>query len=285
MKKLFKAIRHGGIEEVRLTLENYPEALNEAATPPPKKDNGLSPLQVALKIGEFDIAKYLIELGADVNYIDPESEGDVWRMPVLQDAIRAVFFAYDGINADIPAAEKATAIVRDLLERGADPNALSWKTVVKFGERSLRPDVDAFGACISGAASFINRRDDRRLELRDIVAEKLTYLLDLLIEHGADVEAWANRPASSYHNAEDTARKCYIEDFVPVPDKTVKVIHRGNSIISIGDREIELKKGDRKETVTIHGDVDGYAHMRAFMQEYFRKIGKLECLMRPRPGR
>lgn len=275
MKKLFNAIRHGDFEKVRQILDSYPEAVNEAATPPPKKDNGLSPLQVALKIGEFDIAKYLIEQGADVNYIEPEGEGYAWRMPVLQDAIGAVFFAYDGITADIQAAEKATEIVRVLLERGADPNVLSWKTVVKFGESSLRQDVDAFGACIHGAFSFINRSDESYLELRDIVAEKLAYLLDLMIEYGANVDAWANRPASFIHGAEETARRCYLDDFVPVPDKTVEVIYRGRRIIPIGDREIELKKGDRKEKHIIRGDIDRNARMRAFMQDYFRKRGKL----------
>lgn len=274
MKKLFNAIRHGDFEEVRQILDSYPDAVNEAATPPPKKDNGLSPLQVALKIGELDIAKHLIEQGADVNYMEPEGEGYVWRMPVLQDAIRAVFFAYDGITADIQAAEKATEIVRVLLERGADPNVLSWKTVVKFGESSLRQDVDAFGACIGGAAQFIARDDDSHSELRDIAAEKLTYLLDLMIEYGADVDAWADRAASCYHDAEETARRCYLDDFVPVPDKAVEVIYRGRSVIPVSDREIELKKGDRRETHIVRGDIDRNARMRAFMQEYFRKKGK-----------
>ena len=276
MKKLFKAIRSDDFAEVRLILEKHPEALNEAATPPPKKDAGLSPLQVALKIGEFDLARYLIEQGADVNYIDPEGEGDVWRMPVLQDAIRAVFFAYEGIEANIEAAEKATSIVRDLLERGADPNVLSWRTVVQFDERSLKQDKDAFGTCIFCAFQFINSTAGRNFERRDIVAEKLTYLLDLLIEHGADVEAWASRPASCHHRADETARKCFIDDFVPVPDKTVEVIHRGTRSIPVGNREIELKKGDRRETLTIHGDIDTHAGMRAFMQEYFRKNGRLQ---------
>lgn len=275
MKKLFKAIRHGEFDEVKAILEKYPEAVNEASTPPPKKDNMLSPLQVALKIGEFDIAKYLIEHGADVNYIEPE---DVeWRMPVIQDAIRAVFFAYDGINANIEAADKATEIVRELLERGADPNVLSWKTVVKFGEAEKNPDHDAIGACISGVCQFVNAGTGRTLERRDMAVERFNYLMDLLLEHGADFEAWADRRASAHHRPEETARKCYIDDFVPVPDRTVEVIRRRYSTIPIGDKPIELKKGDKKETILIEGGIDHQAKMRAFMRDFCKKRGLLGC--------
>lgn len=272
MKKLFLAIRHGDIDEVKAILERNPEVIDEPASPPPKQDKGLSPLQVALKIGELDIAEYLIKSGADVNYTDPidENENNIWSSPVLQDAIRAIFFAYKNIKPNIEAAEKATSIVRDMLKRGANPNALSWRTVVKFGERSLRQDVDAFGACI-GCASL----NDKDSELRAINAKKLTELLDLMLEHGADIEAWADRPASCHSNENETARKRFIDDFVPVPDKTVNVIYRGNSVIPVGDKPIELKKGDRRGTVFIDGSIDHSAKQRAFMQDFCKKRGLL----------
>ncbi len=273
MKKLFKAIRHGEFEEVKAILEVHPEAVNEASTPPPKKDNMLSPLQVALKIGEFDIAKYLIGHGADVNYIEPE--GTEWRMPVIQDAIRAVFFAYDGIRTDTEAADKATEIVRDLLERGADPNVLSWQTVVKFGEAEYNPDMDAIGVCVSGVQPFVDAASSRELERQEMAVERFDYLMDLLLAHGADFEAWANRRVNAHHKPEETARKCYIDDFVPVPDRTVEVIYRGYRTIPIGDKPIELKKGDKKGSIRIEGGVDRAAKMRAFMRDFCKKRGLL----------
>ena len=45
-----------------------PELVNCVAKQPPKKDDGQSPLQVALKTGNFEIAKYLIDMGADLFY-------------------------------------------------------------------------------------------------------------------------------------------------------------------------------------------------------------------------
>lgn len=63
----------------------------------------------------------------------------------------AVFFAYEHINPDVEAAEKATAIIRDMLNRGVDPNMIAWRTIEKFGERFLRPAGDALCACIGKA--------------------------------------------------------------------------------------------------------------------------------------
>ena len=61
MKKLFKAIRDKDLELVRLLIDSKPELVNCTAKQPPKKDDGQSPLQVALKTGAFDIADYFLD--------------------------------------------------------------------------------------------------------------------------------------------------------------------------------------------------------------------------------
>lgn len=276
MKALFKAIRNGDLNEVERILHNYPEVINEPAKAPPKKDDGLSSLQVALKIGEFDIAQYLIEQGADVNYIDPVDPNKkyVWRVPVIQDAIGAIFFAYQDIKPNTEAAEKATAIVVDMLKRGADPNAISWKTIETWDNCTLREDVNAIGAAIWKADEVMSRYPKGA----KLAEEKLIYLLDLLLEHGADIEAWANRPAGAYR-PDETNRKIFIDDFVPVPDETITFVYKGTnrnpSYKVEGDTLVELKKGERKEVITIKGNEDNCAEIRAFMQEFCKKRGLL----------
>ena len=52
MKKLFKAIRNNDLDTVRQLIEKKPELVNCTAKQPPKKDDGQSPLQVALKTGK-----------------------------------------------------------------------------------------------------------------------------------------------------------------------------------------------------------------------------------------
>ena len=89
MKKLFTAIRQGDYAAVVALLDKKPELVACTAKAPPKKDNGLSPLQVAIKTGQFVIAHLLLDRGADVNFMEAEDCGSDFRTPVVHDAIRA----------------------------------------------------------------------------------------------------------------------------------------------------------------------------------------------------
>ena len=99
MKKLFKAIRNGDFNEVKEIITKKPELVNCVAKQPPKKDDGQSPLQVALKTGNFEIAKYLIEMGADLNFMEDKSCCNEWRTPVIHDAITAAVNSKNAGNA------------------------------------------------------------------------------------------------------------------------------------------------------------------------------------------
>lgn len=89
MKKLFQAIRQNDINTVRELLLKNPALIACTAKQPPKKDDGQSPLRVALKTGNFDIAEYLLDAGADVNFMEADTCCNEWRTPVLHDAINA----------------------------------------------------------------------------------------------------------------------------------------------------------------------------------------------------
>ena len=94
MKKLFTAIRASNLEMVRQVIEKKPALVNCVAKQPPKKDDGQSPLQVALKTGNIAIANYLLDRGADVNFIEDESCCNAWRTPVLHDAINCAVMCW-----------------------------------------------------------------------------------------------------------------------------------------------------------------------------------------------
>ena len=94
MNKLFKDIRHSDIEAVRAAISKNAAVVNEVYNAKaPKKDIGQSPLQVAIKCGEFEIIELLLEKGADADFMEdpalvpPRSV----CMPVLHDAIIGVF--------------------------------------------------------------------------------------------------------------------------------------------------------------------------------------------------
>lgn len=90
MKKLFSAIRNKNIDEVSSILGKNPELVNSIAKGISKQDEGEAPLQTAIKTENFDIAKLLIERGANVKFMETEAETEEWRKPILHFAVEAV---------------------------------------------------------------------------------------------------------------------------------------------------------------------------------------------------
>lgn len=134
MRALFSEIRAGAHEAVARRLDREPSLVHAIAASPPKKDDGQSTLQVAIKAAQFEIADLLLDRGADATFIDASSL-TTWHAPVLHDAIRAtVFSSRFGRNRALPGHppkveimntldnfDRAFAVLTRVIERGADP--------------------------------------------------------------------------------------------------------------------------------------------------------------------
>ena len=189
MKKLFQAIQQNDIVIVKKLIENDTALVNCVAKQPPKKDDGQSPLQVSLKNGNLEIAEYLIDMGADVNFIEDVSCCNVWRVPVIHDAINAsVMNCRWNINESAGVkvfsteqnAKKAYSVLKKMLGLGADINATDsygnsgiWRFCLQASQ--ILPSYDYGAQC---------ERNDRIFtkELED----DLYNILSLLCESGAD---------------------------------------------------------------------------------------------------
>lgn len=240
MKKLFKAIRQKNLEEVKLIIEKKPELVNCVAVPPPKKDNGQSPLQVAIKTGALEITDYLISNGADVNFMEAEDEDSGIRCPVLHDAIRMILHSL--CYKDFDRSDYGITVVQELLKRGADPN------------KKASNGFDALNHAINDAEYVLEN------EIYSGVWEKaeqqIVKLFDMLIEYGADFEGWKNRGHFPEPYPMETNRERYLDDFVAKEDIVQKYSLRGKTY----------------ETV-IRGDVDRTVRTRAVMQRYCKERG------------
>ncbi len=190
MKKLFQAIRKKDIAQVKQIIESKPELVNCVAKQPPKKDDGQSPLQVSLKTGAFEIAEYLIDKGADLNYMEDSSCCNAWRAPVIHDAINAAVmnsrwntndkilgFRVFSTEQD---AGRACRILEKMLELGADVNAVDsygnsgiWRFCLQAAQ--ILPSYDHSSHC---------ERDDRIFTKE--LEEDLTRILHLLSQYHAD---------------------------------------------------------------------------------------------------
>jgi ankyrin repeat protein len=122
--------------------------------------DGVSPLQLAIMNANWDLAKRLIEAGADVDQWDIYGEAPLFtaiRLSSRKDGGRA---SIDPVNET-----DGKAIVRLLLERGADPNMQLF-----FRPANVRGSTNT-----RGATPLIRAANQGDLEL-----------VQLLLEHGAD---------------------------------------------------------------------------------------------------
>jgi ankyrin repeat protein len=122
IKAFFKAIADSDINKVTELINSDKEYLTVCNVAPPKKDDGQSGLQVSFKTGNFDIARLLIELGADINFIETSSVNE-WTAPVLHDSIRATIFNSYTLQKDTSKFEKAFLLLQLMLDKNANPNS------------------------------------------------------------------------------------------------------------------------------------------------------------------
>lgn len=212
MKKLFVAIRKGDIDTVKALIEKKPELISCTAKQPPKKDHGQSPLQVAIKSGNFKIAEYLIDCGADINFMENESCYE-WKMPVLQDAIMAaVMSSRWNTNSDMMgfrefnSKEKAAAafhVLKRMIDMGAEVSCLD-----SYGNSCLmRAILDARQILPTYYYKEDKISDDRIIT--DELKEDLTQIFDLLLQKGAGVnqiDKRSNKTLSEYYAKEPVAQ-------------------------------------------------------------------------------
>lgn len=224
MQKTFKAIRNGDLDAVKAILAAHPEEINAVAKQPPKKDDGQSLLQVALKTGHLDIADYLLDRNTNVNYMEPEECCNEWRMPVLHDAIRCAIMNCRWnsrdyitkeyvIHSTADNATKAYNILARMLHLGADITAKD-----SYGNTALdRAILDA--RQILPIYNYSTKEvSDNRIVTGELKAD-LNRIFSLLLSRGASLQ-WIDRVSGK------TIAELYAEEpvaeFFTIPNQSGK---------------------------------------------------------------
>lgn len=124
MKKLFTMIRQGKVDEVAAILDRKPGLIACTAAAPPKKDAGQSPLMVAIKSDNLEVAHLLLDRGAEVNFRDEPSQPYNETVPIWYLAVGQCFLrAGDTVSEKSKERSKGYfLLLRRLLDMGMDPN-------------------------------------------------------------------------------------------------------------------------------------------------------------------
>jgi ankyrin repeat protein len=185
MKKLFTAIRKNDFAAVDALISKNPAIIGEVSRGAPKKDEGQSPLQVALKCASAEIVHLLLDRGADVNFMEAEGGANAWRTPVLHDAInRAVMCArwntfgingFEVMNTEREA-DEAFEILKKMIALGANVNGKD-----NYGNACLNR------ACLQARQILPRNKEDENHVLTPELSADIKRIFDLLIESGADM--------------------------------------------------------------------------------------------------
>jgi len=172
IKAFFKGVSDGDLGKVAVLVDKNPEYLTICNVAPPKKHDGQSGLQVAFKTGNFEIAKFLIDKGADINFIET-SEINEWTAPVLHDCIRATIFNSFTLRKDTNQFDKSMALLELMLSKKADP-----KLTDSYGNNCLH-------RAILDARQML---DNPNTDFTDgILIQQLQRVFRKLIQAGADI--------------------------------------------------------------------------------------------------
>lgn len=201
MKKLFTAIRKCDYETVKALLDKSPELISCISVGAPKKDEGQSPLQVALKASSAEILELLFERGADVNFIETATDNP-WRAPVIHDAIiRAIMSSRwnvvrpDGLEvfSTKEKAESAFSILEKIVDMGADVNA---KDAMGFS---------CLCRALAQADQIVPKSYSNDRILTDELKSDISRIFKLLIDKGADIAYTKSKATFSHYANEPVA--------------------------------------------------------------------------------
>ncbi|MCI9579646.1 MAG: ankyrin repeat domain-containing protein [Oscillibacter sp.] len=186
MKKLFTAIRRGKLDEVAAILQKKPELIACLAKAPPKKDDGQSPLMVAIKSDHLEAAHLLLDRGADVNFQDAVNPyGFNFSAPIWYDAVVQCFLrAGDHVSEERKERTKGYfLLLRRLLDMGMDPNRKTshglnaWQHALEQYDQLARKSYPSY---------YVEESKAENRQLR----EMLKAVLDELLKHGVDIHGF-----------------------------------------------------------------------------------------------
>ncbi len=186
MKKLFTSIRQGKLDEVARILDKNPDLISCLAKAPPKKDDGQSPLMVAIKSDNLEVAHLLLDRGADVNFRDAPTQPHNESAPIWLNAVGQCFMRAGHTVGPGPERSRGYfLLLRRLLDMGMDPNQKftsdysctnAWQYALNQYDYFAHDSYDDY-------PSISQRKRQENRQLR----EMLKAVLDELYKHGADI--------------------------------------------------------------------------------------------------
>lgn len=191
MKKLFDAVNKGDIDTVKKVIEKYPDTINSIEKGWRKRDEGLRPLRVAIKNCHYDIVRFLIEAGADVNDYTPK---DGWYIS-NQAVYTAIVHCIPRYKLYVGTYEDSFEILKLLIDNQMDIN-IHEKGKGNCFFTGIWSSHEIMHSCVNLYESDLPDKLvwDPEFDVR-IVYDRFKEIFSLLLNHGVNTdipEKWKN---------------------------------------------------------------------------------------------
>ena len=202
LSALHFAARQGAVAAARALVERG-SAVNLRSP-----GDGTTPLLIATLNGHFDLAKYLVEHGADPNLASRAGAAPLYAVLNVQWAPKA---AYPQPRAYLQQQTTYLDLMTLLLDQGADPNARLTRKVWYSGYNFDQSGVDEIGATPFWRAAYAS----------DVTAMRL------LVARGADPHIPSVRPAERTRGLDGIGERRDVSSLpaVPVGGPGIPVLH------------------------------------------------------------
>ncbi len=197
-KDIFTAIKENDLEIVKTMIEHDPSLANSVAPKKPVDTKGMSPLQVSLCAGwHHDIAEFLLDHGADVNYMEPKELHIPQAHPVLHDAVSVAVWNSRRYSCKDPddcnnhefvwkhtweEADRAYALLERMIGMGADVNKPN-----NYNDNALKESLTQVSYLCPQYDPLTGKRYPGNVKTPEMV-EDFQRIFRLLIKAGANVE-------------------------------------------------------------------------------------------------
>ena len=161
---------------------------------------------MALNVGNTVIAEYLLDKGADVNFIEKESCND-WTAPVLHDCIRATILNCRTVTGDVSKFDRNYSLLMRMLSMGANPNMSDSYGNTCLGRAILDAQQMIQHPFFKGETSWAGKGLTE--EECNLVLSQIRSVFRSLIDAGADINLSSERRPS----AVDDIKSSKLEEF------------------------------------------------------------------------
>ena len=191
---IYSAVTSGDLASVKLFLEKDPTLLNA------KNEGALTPLNLAAEQNQTEVARLLLEMGADPTLGDNENSQPIHLAAVSGSVSIAELLLSKGIDIDsrdindmtpllFAASRGKLEMVQFLISRGANVKATTINGFSALQMAAISGNLDLVKMLVSNGASINSRTDLGFTPLHSAASFGRTEVVKYLVDKGADINA------------------------------------------------------------------------------------------------